>query len=359
MHKSPHVLPKYVCVEKRKTSRPVHRIRIPGISKSIKLNEEPGTPEYYAEHAACVAKLKEGFEPLDKRRKINNYPLRQVLNAYEKSSEFKALKQSTRAKYINSIKCVRKHLGNLYCNQLAPHHITKAMSQLNANAANLFLRTLRNIINWAHNHQYMDRNPTTGLKNQRLSDDGFPAWTDEEIKTFEDHWPIGTKERLAFDLLKYTGLSVAQILELGPEHIKNESIIRTCKRTDVEIELEFHPALRESIQKTPTGTKTFLTVKSKDEPFSNSNYFGLFFRTACKAAGLRNRPGQPRNLSPHGLRKTAAVTAVKNGAEPRDVIDALGLDERTLNNLYDWKQACDQLKRKHKISLKSKNNFTN
>ncbi len=33
----------------------------------------------------------------------------------------------------------------------------------------------------------------------------FHTWTEGEIEQFEERWSIGTRERLAFDLLLYTG----------------------------------------------------------------------------------------------------------------------------------------------------------
>jgi hypothetical protein len=43
--------------------------------------------------------------------------------------------------------------------------------------------------------------PTLGIKMLKIKSDGFHCWTDEELETFERHWPIGTRERLAFALL--------------------------------------------------------------------------------------------------------------------------------------------------------------
>lgn len=45
--------------------------------------------------------------------------------------------------------------------------------------------------------------------------DGFHAWSEEEIARFEARWPTGTRERLAFDLLLYTGLRRGDAVRLA------------------------------------------------------------------------------------------------------------------------------------------------
>ena len=43
--------------------------------------------------------------------------------------------------------------------------------------------------------------PTRGIK--RYADGEFHTWTDDEIDQFEGRWPIGSKERLMFDVFLY------------------------------------------------------------------------------------------------------------------------------------------------------------
>jgi hypothetical protein len=60
--------------------------------------------------------------------------------------------------------------------------------------------------------------------------DGFHTWTDEEITRFEKRWPIGTRERLALDLLLYTGLARGDVVPLGKQ-LPTASSLFACKRT--------------------------------------------------------------------------------------------------------------------------------
>src|SRR5215471_3341101 len=63
----------------------------------------------------------------------------------------------------------------------------------------------------------LEVNPTIGVKllKGKNDKDGFHTWTNEEITCFEKRWPIGTRERLALDLLLYTGLARGDVVRLG------------------------------------------------------------------------------------------------------------------------------------------------
>ena len=74
--------------------------------------------------------------------------------------------------------------------------------------AQAFLYTLRPMFAWAIAAELVTADPTTGikvsLKPKRKG--GYPPWTDEDMLAYEAFWAIGTRERLLFDLLCFTGL---------------------------------------------------------------------------------------------------------------------------------------------------------
>jgi integrase len=47
--------------------------------------------------------------------------------------------------------------------------------------------------------------------------DGIRAWTEADAVRYEARHPIGTKARLAFDLLLYTGVRRSDVVRLGPQ----------------------------------------------------------------------------------------------------------------------------------------------
>jgi integrase len=43
-------------------------------------------------------------------------------------------------------------------------------------------------------------------------------WNESDIAQFEEHWPIGSRERFAFTLLLYTGQRRGDVIRLGRQH---------------------------------------------------------------------------------------------------------------------------------------------
>jgi integrase len=81
-------------------------------------------------------------------------------------------------------------------------------------------------------------------------------------------------------------------------------------------EIPILPALRESIDATPSGHLNYL-VTSFGKPFT-ANGFGNWFRDRCDEAKL------PARCSPHGLRKAGATIAAENGATEYELMAIFG-----------------------------------
>ena len=51
--------------------------------------------------------------------------------------------------------------------------------------------------------KWIGADPSTGIKRTKIGE--VRSWTDDEIRQYENRWPIGTKQRTAFALMLYTG----------------------------------------------------------------------------------------------------------------------------------------------------------
>ncbi|MDR7037415.1 integrase [Methylobacterium sp. BE186] len=184
-------------------------------------------------------------------------------------------------------------------------------------AANNFLKAMRGLFQWAVSEGHVPSDPTAGLKPLTRSEDdaGFHAWTEEEVALFEAHWPLGTRQRLAFDLLLYTGLRRGDVVRLGRPHVRNGEFTIRTEKTGMVVTAPILPALAASIDASKTGELTFLATE-RGLPFGKES-FGNWFRKACQAAKC---PG-----SAHGLRKAGARRAAEEGAT-----------EAQLNALFGW-----------------------
>ena len=99
-------------------------------------------------------------------------------------------------------------------------------------AANNFLKTLRGLCRWAADNGLIEADPTIGVRAMPLKGSGFHVWSDEEIAAFEAHWPIGTRERLAFAILLYTGLRRGDAASSADSILRTVSAICVRKRRE-------------------------------------------------------------------------------------------------------------------------------
>jgi site-specific recombinase XerD len=70
---------------------------------------------------------------------------------------------------------------------------------------------MRGLFRWALDSDLVTVDPTANIKAARPKTEGFPAWTEEDIEAFQARWELGTRERVAFDILLYTGLSAGML----------------------------------------------------------------------------------------------------------------------------------------------------
>jgi integrase len=165
----------------------------------------------------------------------------------------------------------------------------------------------------------------------------YPPWTDEDMAKFEAHWPHGSRERVIFDILAYTGLPIGDVATLGRQHLKLRTIIidgqlvrRTVisidsEKTGMRVELPLLPQLKETLDAGPTGDLAFIVTR-RGTPWTKSA-LGAEFVAAAKAAGVIGK-------SAHGMRKATATRAAENGATERELEAIFGWSGGRMATLY-------------------------
>src|SRR6185369_14641421 len=103
---------------------------------------------------------------------------------------------------------------------------------------------------------------TVGVKRRKVKSTGYRTWSESEIERFEDKYAIGTKARLAFALLLYTGQRRSDVVKMGRQHIHKGVLTVDQRKTaggeQAHLEIPLHPKLREVLDATPSGHLTFL-----------------------------------------------------------------------------------------------------
>lgn len=305
----------------------------------VRLHSPLNTKEFFEElelaKASAIAK-----EP----RKTEQPPgsLGRLCLDYFESLDFRRLGETTRKRRralledicTGTMGTVRR--GSLPFALMLPRHVRELRDEVaerGIEAANGRLKCLRQLFRWAIDTDRATFNPALEVRYLESDSDGFHTWSLEEVRQYQERWPIGTPARLALDVMLYTGTRRSDAVRLGPPmerrrdgleelhftETKNaERKVRRRKDGPKRRELPILPVLRSSIDATVTGLRTYL-VSRFGRPFSVGG-FGNRFAKWCTAAGL------PDHCRAHGLRKAGATFAADNGATVHQLMAIFGWD---------------------------------
>jgi len=300
-----------------------------GHGPRTRLKGEYGSEAFWSEYRAAL----EGAPKPTATAKAHT--LAWGLARYRESSAWATFSNATRRQSENIYRAVIKTAGDVPLRDITADTIKAGRERRVAapHAANNFLKSMRRFFKWAADPEggkLVAVNPTIGVKLLKgKNKDGFHTWTAEEIERFESRWPIGTRERLALDLLLYTGLSRGDVVRLGRQHVSDGVITFRMEkgRGDGVVYPPVLPILAATIAASKTGDMTYL-VTERGTGFVKES-FGNWFKEACRAAGC---PG-----SAHGLRKAGATRAAENGATVNQLMALFGWKTEKMALLYTRK----------------------
>jgi integrase len=217
--------------------------------------------------------------------------------AFYKHRKFTKNRPITQQTDRNILESFRQCHGDKRIALLQQHHI-EAMIGGKADkpsAQRNLLRVLRALLDVAVKLKMRRDNPALGIKLDPIKTSGYHSWTEEELRQYEAHFPVGCKPRLALDLLLYTAGRRTDVVALGPPQMRAGRFVYTASKTGVELNIPVAEPLAATIAATPMiGVKTFL-VTEYGKPFTPAG-FGNWFRERCNEARLSR-------CSAHGLRK--------------------------------------------------------
>lgn len=330
MVKGRNGLPKYCTRATDRHGKVRIRFQRPGFSTYL-----PGTPwgeEFMRAYAAALdgAKASTG-EVSATRTPPGSFDALAV--RYYRSNLFTGLKPSTQATYRGIIDRFRAGYGKAYLRDFRRDHFDDIFGEMadRKAAANNLRRILKMLFDFAVDAELLTANPVARTKPFKIESDGFHTWTEDEIAAFEERHPIGTKPRLAFALMLYTGQRRGDAVRMGWQHVRGGRISVKQEKTGKALEIAMHPTLREVLLALPRDHLTFLTTQH-GAPYSKAG-FGNWFRDQCNAAGLPQ-------CSAHGLRKAASRRLAEAGNTTKAIMAVTG--HTTLKEIERYTRDADQ-----------------
>lgn len=312
-----------------------HYLRLPN-RPAVALPGAPGSAEFMAAYNAAVAEAASAApRPAGAARVVPGSIDDLVVRWYE-SPGFTGLRPQTQATYRRTLERLRAAHGHRLVAEMQPAHVRTIRNRMAKTpaAANNLLGLLRVLMQFAIEEGMREDDPTRDVRRLRYEKTGWHTWTEEEIATFRAHWAVGTKPRLALELLLHTGQRRGDVVRMGRQHLRNGGTAIAVKqgKTGTMLELPLHPELRAVIEALPADQLTFLLTEA-GVPFTAGGFYNRFSEWA-EAAGL------PKGCSPHGLRKAAARRLAEAGCTPHEIAAITG--HRTLSEVQRYTQAADQ-----------------
>lgn len=219
---------------------------------------------------------------------------------YVSSADFSQFAKSTRQEMGYVIETLRKEHADKPVARLARRHIADWKDALAAKpgAANKMLRTVKTLMTYAVLKEYRKDNPASGIKFMKLG--RFRAWSDDELTAFEATWPMGTMERMIYDLALFTGQRRGDLPGMKRTQVHGPNLLLTQHKTGKDMVIRIHTHLAKSMAAYLPTHKAETIIAGPAGATITPHYMSALFRAASRKAGL------PTDCVLHGLRKTTA-----------------------------------------------------
>ncbi len=289
----------------------------------------PSDPRVFAAYCAAHARWED--RPPDTLTPKNG-TFAWAVDVYQASPQWAKLAASTRISRASIIKRYVKAQGDRLLSHIRGEDLEAELYSTGGFAAVNELKALKPIFAHAHKLRIIATDPTRGLKMERPETEGFRTADADEIEAFQQRWPIGTVERLVFDLALYTGAARVDLVKLGRRNIKEGILTYRRQKSKVEANVPVTPELKAVIDRTAHIAPAFV-LNRKGKPYTAES-IGNLFRDAANAAGMVARL--------HGLRKAFCVYWAQKGVFTHQIAAMAG--HLTLREVERYTRAADRLK---------------
>lgn len=148
-----------------------------------------------------------------------------VIRALRGSRRWKGLAQSYRSSLRHHLERIESDHGNLPVKGLRKKHIQADLAALDPHPANARLKCWRLIFAQAETDKLIEQDPSAEIRKAITKSPGHAPWSQAEVDLFRSHWPVGTRQRAAFELLSWTGCRVSDAAVMSRAHIGADGLL--------------------------------------------------------------------------------------------------------------------------------------
>lgn len=252
------------------------------------------------------------------------------------SAEWQALKPASQRDYRWHLNVVLERWGEFQADAIRPAHIREIRNSFGDRPvlANHLLSVIRVLWSFGREHNWPLGDPAAEVKRYRVKSDGRKPWPAWAFEIAEGHFRPELR-RLYF-LGRYTGQRLSDCLAMHWRMIDAETIRVRQSKTDKEIIIPIHPALRPELDRARQEGTLYLVSRADGRPYSPQDFQAMWSREMKKAPQKRIKD---EGFSFHGLRKNAVTALAVAGCDPSEIRSITGQTLQMVNHyLGTWEQ---------------------
>lgn len=224
--------------------------------------------------------------------------------AYLASRSYADLKPAYRSVIRRHVERIAEQGEKAKLAHLRGKHIEADLEPLSPAVASSRLKAWRKLCDYWRKTGATAGDVSHGVKRKKIErTGGHTPWDDTDLAAFRAHWPIGTPERLACEILQWSGSRCVDAIGLGPQMVGADGVLTftqrktgkpahvpwTCQAFGLEVQ-------RADLEQCLADVRALVFVLTAYGQPRTQKGFSQWFAAAARKAGLTDRTA-------HGLRK--------------------------------------------------------
>lgn len=278
---------------------------------SIRINAPYGSKQFIEEYEAALSGTRADRRAVAPASAPGSFDW--LIRSYRETPKYRDSAEITKKTRNHELEWMRERIGHMPFARFEVKHVEALMAKKDGPAAaNKIRKRLSALFIYAMRLGTATMNPARLAEKRTESTTGYYTWTDADIARFRDHWPTGSKPRLALELCLNTGAARQDLARLGWQSVKAGKIGYTRGKTDVPTNLTILPELSAELAFVPTDQMLFLTHHG-GQAYTPGGITNWFKKCATDAGIVAD------SANIHGLRKAAATRLAQAGATENEI----------------------------------------
>lgn len=245
--------------------------------------------------------------------------------AVVRSDRYKGLSEGYRPVIRRHAEAILEAGADVPVKQVRDKHIRNDLAELAAHPANHRRKAWRFLMSQAIEMGWITEDPSAAVaKRATPKSRQHPPWTAGDIKAFRSKWAPETPQRLAFELLHWTGARISTAVTLGPGMVDTDGWLHFVQsKTDGPVWIPFERSLPDFVDPADLnqlhraikaqGDQHMVWMVTASGKQRSIKAASSWFAKAAKDAGIEGEK------SAHGLRVTRAIKLAEAGARPHQI----------------------------------------